>query len=398
LRPLARLALLPLLTPLALAGCSSVAGSEAKRFLPKSAHYEGEPLFQSQPVGPPREQIFSVDWRKLLTEPEMLEWQPREYTRPAVDDSGRVYVATRDGFIRCLDNEGGLVWEYKTKGPFYGSIELDGDKLIVPSADGVLLCLNAPDGSLRWSYRAGEELGSKPLVANGLVYVASFADSVFAVDEETGAWKWQYRREVPAEFTIRGVATPAIDFDKLFVGFSDGSAMCLDANDGTLKWEKKLSNAPQFPDADANPQLDGQGHVIFASFASGIFSLDEETGQIIWAQSITGITNLLLDNDTLFAGGQGMLSARQVSNGTEVWHHSLGNSWSGEPTLAGRYLVVPTTQKLLFLDRKSGRPHRAFNPGRGISAPPAFRGGQLFVLSNWGYLYALSLSSPRVKG
>jgi outer membrane protein assembly factor BamB len=381
-------------------GCGTPVAAEMSKVVSYTSgnHMNGEILTsrQGMPIGD--EAVVRVDWRKELLEPELLEWQPREFTRPAVDDSGHVYVATRDGYIRCLDSEGVILWEYKTKGPFYGSVELDNDKLFVPSADGALLALDANDGTLKWSYRAGEELGSRPVIANGIVYVASFADAIFALDEETGAWKWQYRRDTSAEFTIRGVATPVVDFDKLFIGFSDGAAVCLDANDGTLKWAKQLSSAQQFPDADADPQLDGQGHVIFASYASGLFSLDEDTGAIVWAQSVSGITTMLVDNDTLYTGGQGAVSARSIQGGQERWHYKLGDSFCGMPTVAGRYVVFPTTQALVFLERKNGRPHRPFNPGRGVSAPPAFREGQLFVVSNYGYVYALSLNRPGGKG
>jgi outer membrane protein assembly factor BamB len=377
---------------LVLSGCNLPAASQ--RLLPRSSHFDGDMLTEQHPKRTGPEAVYSVEWRRELLEPEFLEFKPREFAAPAVDDSERVYVATRDGFIRCLDHDGRTLWEYKSKGPFYGGIELDNETLYLSSADGVLMALHAPDGTLKWKYRAGEELGSRPVVANGLVYVSSFNDTVFAVDAETGAWKWQYRRESTSEFTIRGVGTPVVDFDKIFVGFSDGTAACLDSGDGTLKWKRQLSSTTQFPDVDADPQLDGQGHVLFASYASGVFSLDEETGTIIWGKSMKGVTSLLLDNDQVYVGSAGQLSAREAANGEERWRAPLGDAWAGPPTLAGRYLIVPTTEALVFLDRKNGRTHRRFNPGRGVSAAPAYRGGKLFVISNWGYLYALFLNAP----
>jgi outer membrane protein assembly factor BamB len=250
------------------------------------------------------------------------------------------------------------------------------------------------DGSQRWAYRTGEELGSRPVVANGSVYVASFNDSVYAVDEETGAWKWQYRRETSSEFTIRGVAAPVVEGNRLFIGFSDGAALCLDASDGSVKWTHQLSQSPQFPDVDADAQLDGQGNVIFASYASGIFSLDEATGTIKWGTSTKGITSLLLSNDMLYASGDGEVTARFVNNGAEIWHFKLHDGFAGPITVVGQYLVIPATHALLFLERKSGRQHRSFNPGRGISAPPGVKGTEIFVVSNFGYLYALTIARP----
>jgi outer membrane protein assembly factor BamB len=356
--------------------------------------FSAEQLLQSHRRSEGQEAVFNVAWRRPLVEPEFLEWTPREFLRPAVDDSGRVYVATRDGYVRAFDQDGIQLWETKVKGPFYGGITVDGDKVFVPSADGLLLALSTADGTQKWAYRAGEELGTKPVVANGLVFVSSFADSIFAVDAETGAWKWQYRRDVAAEFTIRGVGTPAVDFDKVFVGFSDGTAMCLDANDGSVKWTKQLSSARQFPDVDASPQLDGAGHVVFASYAAGLFSLDEETGNQVWVNAVPGVTELLLEGDAVFAGSAQALFAVNLSNGATRWKVSIPDGYAGEPTLLSRYLIVPTTRALVFLDRQTGEPRKVFDPGRGISAAPGVSRNQLYVVSNYGFLYALSVARP----
>lgn len=391
MRPLAALAFAALLLP----GCAAERSREARALLSdRGAPFAAAEVTRTEPAGLGREQLFTVSWRKDLVEPETFEWQPREFSRPGVDDSGRVFVATRDGFVRAFDADGVPLWETKTKGPFGGGIAVDGDKLFVPTGDGLVLALSTVDGSTRWSYRAGEELGARPVIANGVVYVMSFADSLYALDEETGAWKWQYRRDVAAEFTVRGTSTPVVDMDKIFVGFSDGVAMCLDAADGSVKWQRSLSTSTQFPDADAEPQLDGAGHVIFASFAGGIFSLDEESGTTVWVNNLAGTTNLLLAGETLYAGTASALLALNAASGAEGWRLPLHEGYSGPATVIAKYLVVPTTHALLFVDRDTGRPHRAFDPGRGVSAPPAISRNALYVVSNYGYLYALALTRP----
>jgi len=384
---------------LGLLGCAAQAAEQgqanpAARLLTKRDHFAAEQLDSSHLPKTGQDAVFSVAWRRQLTEPEFLEWTPREFMRPGVDDSGRVYVASRDGFVRALDQDGVLLWEHPLKGPFFGGITVEGDKVLVPTGDGALVALSTADGSQRWIYRANEELGTKPVVANGIVYVASFSDSIFAVDVETGAWKWQYRRDVAAEFTIRGAGTPAVDGDRLFLGFSDGAAMCFDAADGSVKWTKQLSTAHQFPDANASAQVDDQGHVYFASYTGGVFQLDEATGNTIWQSNVDGVTTLLLDGDDLFAGSASAITKLAAADGVVHWKLPVPEGYAGEPTLLSRYLIVPTTRALAFIDRESGAPKRVFDPGRGISAAPAVNRNALYVLSNFGYLYALSVARP----
>ena len=60
-------------------------------------------------------------------------------------------------------------------------------------------------------------------------------------------------------------------------------------------------------------------------------------------------------------------------------------------TVTGNMVALPTGGPLLFVDALTGRPKRAFNPGRGVTAPPDFVGGTVYVVSNMGVLYALHL-------
>src|ERR1700677_993655 len=82
-----------LLSALLSAGCAATPSLTTLAHS-RSENWNAEMLTTRHQADRGLEAVYSVDWRKLLTEPEFLEWTPREFTRPAVDDSGRVYVAT----------------------------------------------------------------------------------------------------------------------------------------------------------------------------------------------------------------------------------------------------------------------------------------------------------------
>ena len=46
------------------------------------------------------------------------------------------------------------------------------------------------------------------MVADEVLYFTSGENRVYAVDSHKGAWKWQYDRESPEGFTIRGYGSP----------------------------------------------------------------------------------------------------------------------------------------------------------------------------------------------
>ena len=62
----------------------------------------------------------------------------------------------------------------------------------VGSNDDNVYALNASTGTQLWSYTTGNLVNSSPAVANGVVYVGSGDDNVYALNASTGAKLWSY--------------------------------------------------------------------------------------------------------------------------------------------------------------------------------------------------------------
>jgi alcohol dehydrogenase (cytochrome c) len=80
---------------------------------------------------------------------------------------------------------------------------------------------------------------AQPIVADGIVYVATGANDVFAISVETGATLWSYRANledistVCCSWTTRGVAIGA---GLVFQGQLDGKIVALDRKTGAVVW------------------------------------------------------------------------------------------------------------------------------------------------------------------
>ncbi|MGQ0506590.1 MAG: outer membrane protein assembly factor BamB family protein [Myxococcaceae bacterium] len=339
-------------------------------------------------------QIFSVDWwRPLVTSP-MWEYSPRETATPAVDpDSGRVVVGTRDGKLRSFSVDGRQEWTFETKGAFVAGGVIENDTLYMPGGDGVLYAFKASTGAIHWKFPAGEELATIPVVADGKVLVASQNDTLFAVDQKTGKWLWQYKRDPPPGFTIRGMSSPTVGGKFAYIGFSDGVLVALDIQDGVAKWERSLSGGVgAFLDIDTKPVLDAGGHVFAASYKDGVFALNAETGEVVWQSAITGITALVTRGDVLYATGDARITALLLSTGRTIWSYELKGRAGRIPMLAKGMLIVPADGALVFVDPQSGTPRLSWDPGQGVSAAPRLLDSRLYVLSNSGTLFAMHLA------
>src|SRR5690606_16339972 len=81
---------------------------------------------------------------------------------------------------------------------------------------------------------------AQPLVHNGIGYIVTGADDVFAIDIERGEILWQYVAELPPEMTTvccgwtsRGVA---LSDAHVYVGQLDGQLKALDRETGEVVW------------------------------------------------------------------------------------------------------------------------------------------------------------------
>ena len=380
---------------LALSGCRAPLAPLASlgwRLPPQ--RLEGDP-FSRQPATP--ERLWEMDWWARLVPYEPWAYQPREPASPGVDpETGRVFLATRDGKIHALDKDGKVAWEVAGRGAFEAGPAVKDGIVYAGTAKGILYALRAGSGEKLWEYDAKEGLATEPMVEQGLVLVASLSDTVYAVDQKTGKWVWQYRRDLPVGFTIHGASRPVVSAGTVYRGFADGTLVALSLADGTMKWEHELAEQGDFRDADAAPAVDeASGRLYVASYKSGLFALDTANGKELWRSADPGIVSLLLDKGVLYASGDQTVRAYGALDGLTLWTRALGDRAGRKPVLARGLLVVPVGTSLLFLEPRSGLVRAEWDPGEGVTATPLWTGTHLVVLSNDGFVYAMYLPVRR---
>ncbi len=348
-----------------------------------------------------RRTLFSVDWRRQVrsdveAEPplnaDLLRWAPQETAAPiVVPVEQEIVVGSTAGELRAFSFDGQPLWSAATRGPITSPATYADGRLYAAAGGGSIYAFDAVSGRQLWSHDLGEEPATAPVVAGGAIYVATHQGSVFSLDASTGARKWHYRRQRQHAFTLRTVAAPRPAGNLVFTGFSDGEIVALAAANGEVAWQKPSGPGDQFVDADATPQILGD-RVYVASFDDGLSALERRDGTLVWHVPFRGVTGLVLGNGILFVTALGKIAAFAPSDGKLLWEKGLGDRSPESPRVAGELLAVPTTAELLLLDQRTGTQlGGGFSPGRGVDAPPAVAGRELYVLSNAGWLYALGL-------
>jgi alcohol dehydrogenase (cytochrome c) len=143
-----------------------------------------------------------------------------------------------------------------------------------------------------WSFQTGtpDGLEATPLFVNGVLYLSTSWNHVFAIDARTGAELWHYRRRLPEKLKYccgpvnRGVA---ILGDTLYMGTLDAHLVALDARDGRVRWDVEVGKVDDNVSITSPPLA--AGNKIITGMAGGdypsrgfIDAYDAATGRRLW--------------------------------------------------------------------------------------------------------------------
>ena len=169
-------------------------------------------------------------WREFHR-PDMMRWNPCEK-------------------VLNVNNVGNLQkkWSYKTGFDGAASSPAVANGVVyIGSDDNNVYALNASTGAKLWSYTTDGEVNSSPAVANGVVYVGSDDGNVHALNAHTGAKLWSYAIGGQVNWSSAAVANGVV-----YIGSEDSNVYALNASTGALLWSYATGNYVESSPAVAN--------------------------------------------------------------------------------------------------------------------------------------------------
>jgi alcohol dehydrogenase (cytochrome c) len=135
-----------------------------------------------------------------------------------------------------------------------------------------------------------ESMETSPIVVNGIMYVTTSFNHVYALDARTGREIWHYKQDLePATAPCcgpnnRGVAVYG---DMVYMGTLDSKLVALDAKTGKQVWESQIADPLKgYSETMAPTAVDGK---ILIGTNGGEFGIrgfvkafDAETGELLW--------------------------------------------------------------------------------------------------------------------
>lgn len=330
-------------------------------------------------------------------------------------------IGARTGLIVLL---GSMSCAWGVDWPQWRGMNRDG----VWNEPGVLDTFPAQGFQFLWRAPCGQGWSS-PVIANGRVYLIDSElmkpeakERVRCFDETTGRllWAHAYAAEYPewAFAPEQGggpTATPVVDAGRVFTVGACGHVHCLDAEQGTVIWEKNLRRDYEVGPMQCRPSPLIEGGLIIAFVgakpAASVVALDAQTGREVWKaldERVSSSSPMVIQ-----AGGRRQLivwtdasvTSLDPASGRVWWREAYvtsNNDSIPTPVVSGDRLLISGVMFRLDPDKPdaavqwpdvSGAPLKRLLSN---TSTPMLRGAHVYSAKSSGELVCLEADTGRV--
>ena len=142
----------------------------------------------------------------------------------------------------------------------------------------------------RWSLKAGNWFWNTPLVANGVLYVGSLDEKVYAINAENGDLVW--RQPFETKSPVR--SAPVMAADALIVFDRDGNVYAIDPSDGSATVDPPgqvgadvLADPVVRTSAETENSENGE-EIVVSTTDGGLVRIDPSTLKVVERRELTG--------------------------------------------------------------------------------------------------------------
>ena len=226
-----------------------------------------------------------------------------------------------------------LLWKYKTGGPIQASPVVANGMVYVASTDHMLYALDAKQWGPKWSFKAGGAIRYAPTVWNNRVYFSARDNHVYALNAENGDWLWEFRSDTWMD------SSPILSKGRLYIGAYTQKIHVIDATTGELESQPK-----------GRVYIDGVEYVC----------------------------------------SQGQLRPIAPQHNVNAWRELMPLTYSFPAMANGVVYMGARDNQIHALDIESRKEIWSYPTNGYIDAAPAISDGVLYVTSDDGYAYAFT--------
>jgi outer membrane protein assembly factor BamB/serine/threonine protein kinase len=248
--------------------------------------------------------------------------------------------------------------------------------------------------TLAWKAQTSSGIRSSPLVSNGIVYITSSDNNLFAFNATTGAKLWQASTGTyvgPGSFIY---SSPAIVNNVLYIGSNDHRVYAFNAlTGGKPLWVSIPTGGPIY----SSPAV-VNGVLYIGSTDHNIYAYNTSNGSLLWKAATGGAiysSPAVVNNVVYIGSDDSKLYALDASSGTTLWIGAAGGHIDSSPTVVDGMVYLGAADSHIYAFDATGcqgqstcQPVWIVPTGNFINSSPAVASGILYIGSHDNMLYA----------
>jgi eukaryotic-like serine/threonine-protein kinase len=296
---------------------------------------------------------------------------------------GTVFVGSQKGDLVALSLENGSVyWKFSTGAAIGESSPAYSNGVVyIGDLNGWLNALNASDGRKLWAFKTNGEIKSSPVVVGDQVLIGSYDENLYCLRARTGTLAWKFKTNGPVH------STPGIADGMAFIAGCDELFRAIRIADG-----KEVFNVSSGAYTGASPALK-DGSAFHGTFDNEVLSVNLAQKQIAWhyehpERKFPFYSSAAVTRERVVIGGRDKMVHGLTLQGKMVWTFATRARVESSPAIAdGRVFVGSNDGRFYVLSLSNGTKLWEFDAGAPLSASPAIANGKIVIGSQDGRLY-----------
>ena len=324
---------------------------------------------------------------------------------------GRVYTMDNSGLISAFDaKDGKRRWqvepaEIDEDGLLGGGLAYNSGWLFATLSSGVVLGLNASDGTEVWRQTLNLPLRAAPTVAGGRVLVLSADNQLYALDGQTGRPTWRHAGFFEGT-SLLGGPSPAVDEGVVVVPYSSAEVFGLRLDNGRPLWSdtvqrpRRTEALAQINDIDGYPVIEGD-RVYVAGYGGQMAAIDLRRGVRAWDLDLGSTQEPWVAGDFIYVlTTRGEVVCLLRDNGRIRWVSPLPRltdpddptstpiEWSGPLLIGDRLLIAGSNGQAVSMSPYNGEILGRLDLGGPVLIAPIAAAGMVYILTENARLLA----------
>lgn len=259
----------------------------------------------------------------------------------------KIVFGSADSSIYCLNTKNGnLIWSYKTNAAVLGCPIIEDEIIYIGGSDRVFRAIDLETGKLVWEFKGlNGFVETKPVFYDDKILFGAWDEHFYCLDAETGKLNWQWKGDRAGTFYSPAACWAVASEDIVFIAAPDRKLTALNIENGNEIWRTGKYKVRETIGLSEN------GETLFMrTMNDTILALpvSDKLEEPMWITNcsfgyeISSAQIVEKDNTIFYATKNGMIYSLDSESGKIIWQHKISNGFVNTVTPINNHQIITT--------------------------------------------------------